>query len=244
MRPLSAAQLLDAWERGLSAPKCRRALPLLAAASLDSSTETAAALTIGERDRSLLTLREWTFGQQLASVAICPKCSERLEWMIDTRVLRVSPEAELSAAASFEIDDYQISFRVPNTLDVEAAAAGEDAVDARRRLLERCVTAATYDGVNVPAADLPDKLVHEIARRMGQADPQADVQMELTCPACSHCWQVIFDIEAFFWSEIDAWSQRLLSEVHLLACAYGWRESDILNLTPWRRQFYLGLVTG
>jgi hypothetical protein len=31
-------------------------------------------------------------------------------------------------------------------------------------------------------------------------------------------------------------------EVHLLASAYGWRESDILAMTPWRRQLYLELV--
>ncbi|HSB10234.1 MAG TPA: phage baseplate protein, partial [Blastocatellia bacterium] len=32
--------------------------------------------------------------------------------------------------------------------------------------------------------------------------------------------------------------------VHTLASAYGWRESDILNLSPWRRQLYLTLVNG
>ena len=32
------------------------------------------------------------------------------------------------------------------------------------------------------------------------------------------------------------------SEVHVLASSYGWRESDILNMSAWRRQYYLDLI--
>src|ERR1043166_10343738 len=79
MRPLSAAQLLAAWERGLGETRWRRALPLLAASSSDS-TEGVAVLSVGERDRRLLQLREWVFGSELGSVANCESCGERLEW--------------------------------------------------------------------------------------------------------------------------------------------------------------------
>jgi hypothetical protein len=77
---------------------------------------------------------------------------------------------------------------------------------------------------------------------MGEADPQAEVQLALACPACRHQWQVSFDIVSYFWSEINARSQRLLWEVHALASAYGWREADILAISPQRRQFYLEMV--
>ena len=40
----------------------------------------------------------------------------------------------------------------------------------------------------------------------------------------------------------DAWALRTLAEVHRLASAYGWREQDILALSPARRQLYLGMV--
>jgi hypothetical protein len=33
-----------------------------------------------------------------------------------------------------------------------------------------------------------------------------------------------------------------LREVHTLAWAYGWREADILAMSPARRQFYIELV--
>ena len=77
---------------------------------------------------------------------------------------------------------------------------------------------------------------------MAEVDPQADVQMDLTCPACGHQWQALFDIESFFWREISAWANRILREVHALASAYGWRESDILSMSTWRRQTYLNLI--
>jgi hypothetical protein len=244
MRPLTAAQLLDAWEQGLSEPACRRALPLLAAASSDTSTESVAVLSIGERDRWLLVLREWTFGPQLASVASCSECSERLEWTVDTADLWMAKQAELPGELSLEVDDYRVSFRVPNSLDLAAIAGCAEAETARRSLLERCISAVQLEGDDISSSDLPDPVVNAVINRMGEADPHADMQVELACPVCGHCWRALFDIESFFWSEINAWAQRILSEVHTLARAYGWREKDILNLSPWRRQFYLGLVGG
>ena len=241
MRPLSAAQLLEAWERGLGETRWRRALPLLAASS-DSSTEGVAVLSVGERDRRLLKLREWVFGSELGSVANCESCAERLEWTVDTKSLLAAPPALTDGA--FTYDDYEIAFRLPNTLDLEAVAQSADAEVGRAVLLQRCVTSSTKAGVEVGPAALPAAVTDALAVRMAEVDPQADVQMDLTCPACGHRWQALFDIESFFWTELQSWAQRILSEVHLLACAYGWREKDILELSAWRRQFYLGLVSG
>jgi hypothetical protein len=41
---------------------------------------------------------------------------------------------------------------------------------------------------------------------------------------------------------VAARAQRLLMEVHLLARAYSWRESDILAMSPARRNAYLQQV--
>ncbi len=240
MRPLSAAQLLEAWERGLAETRWRRALPLLAA-SADSSTEGVAALPVGERDRRLLKLREWIFGNELGSVADCTSCGERLEWTVETTSLMVSAEAK--SEGTFASDDYEVRFRLPNTLDLEAVAQSADAELGRKMLLERCVTSVLQDGTEVGPAQLPASVTEVLAQRMSEVDPQADMQMNLACPACGHAWQALFDIESFFWTELHAWAQRILSEVHVLACAYGWREKDILELSAWRRQFYIELAT-
>jgi hypothetical protein len=89
---------------------------------------------------------------------------------------------------------------------------------------------------------LPDHIVTVVATQMAAADPQADVELALSCPACAHGWQVVFDIADFFWQEIHAWAKVMLRSVHTLARAYGWREADVLALTPTRRQFYLELA--
>ncbi len=55
-------------------------------------------------------------------------------------------------------------------------------------------------------------------------------------------FSVAFDIVSFLWNELNAWAIRTLREVHILASAYGWSETDILAMSPWRRQFYLEVL--
>jgi len=245
MRPLSAAQLLDAWERGLSEPVWRRVFPTLSVAYPDCSFDALAALSIGERDRRLLTLRQLTFGSQLASVANCSRCGETLEWNVEVTELVMQSAQEPAASLSVDVDNYHVRFRLPNTLDLAGIVHSgfADAVSARQRLLENCILGAEQKGEDVSASALPDSVTTAIVARMAEADPQADLQVDLACPACGEEWRAQFDIESFFWSELCSWAQRILSEVNRLARAYGWSETEILNLSPWRRQFYLSLAS-
>ena len=109
-----------------------------------------------------------------------------------------------------------------------------EAEDGRRALLRRCLLAES--------GELPDDLIETIEERMAEADPQARVLLDLSCPACQRRWQAPFDIDAYFWSELDAWSRRTLREVHALASAYGWSEAEILGMSAARRHLYLGMV--
>ncbi|MEL7046258.1 MAG: phage baseplate protein, partial [Pseudomonadota bacterium] len=74
---------------------------------------------------------------------------------------------------------------------------------------------------------------------MEWADPQGNVELDITCPSCAEQWQSPFDIVAYLWSELEAWGQRLLGDIHALASAYGWTEAEVLAVTPWRRRQYL-----
>ena len=218
---------------------------MLAAAYLDCSFDALAALSIGERDRRLLTLRQLTFGSQLASVANCTQCGETLEWTVETTDLVMQSPAEPPASLSVDVDDYRVRFRLPNTLDIAVLANANwaDAAAARQRLLENCILNAEQKGEDVLASALPVSVTTVIVKRMAEADPQADLQVDLSCPACGEEWRAQFDIESFFWNEMCLWAQRILSEVHRLARAYGWSETEILGLSPWRRQFYLSLAS-
>jgi hypothetical protein len=137
---------------------------------------------------------------------------------------------------------YEVQFRLPNSLEVLAIAHAPDVTLARRVLFDRCVLRATRDGNTVPASDLPDEAVSAVAAQMALVDPQANIQLALTCPACAHQWLAAFDIAAYLWAEVDTWAARVLREVHILASTYGWREADILRMSPLRRQIYLEMI--
>jgi uncharacterized protein (UPF0212 family) len=239
MRSLTAQELLDAWERGLGEPPVRRALALLAPACPETPPEELARESVGRRDGRLLTLREWTFGPRLVSLAACPACGERLETAFDVADIRVEVPERTEEPLSLSVAGHDLRFRLPNSLDLAALVPGQD---ARRLLLGRCLLAAP--GAEVDVEKLPEAVLQGVADRMAAADPQGDVQLALQCPACGHAWPAAFDIVSFFWAEVDAWARVLLHEIHTLASAYGWRETDILALTPWRRRSYLELIRG
>jgi hypothetical protein len=138
--------------------------------------------------------------------------------------------------------EQEVHFRLPTLRDLRDAVALKDAGQARRHLLQACVLKMTRDGLEVPVDLLPEEIAQEVERQQAQADPQADIRLDLSCPSCGHSWQESFDIAAFFWTEIDARAQRLLQEVHQLASAYGWSEAAILALSSARRQLYLEML--
>jgi len=240
MRALTASNLLSVWERASRQPPVERALLLLGAACPERTAEELAQLPIGQRDSLLVALREWTFGSQLVSRLLCQKCGERLELALKISDIRVVRETENAAALTVNSGGFEVLFRLPNSDDIRAVTLAADD-DPEQILLRRCVLRVTEDGVERSADELPRTMIDLVAEDMAAADPSC-VPLSLACAACSHQWQVGFDIVSYFWTEVNAWANRILREVHLLASRYGWRESDILAMSPWRRQCYLEMV--
>jgi hypothetical protein len=209
-----------------------------------------AKLSIGQRVACLLTLREWTFGPRLMGLATCTNCAARLEMTFNVSDIRVAPATrqgrseEVVGMFPLSVADYEVRFRLPNSSDLAATADQGDIAAVRDHVLERCLLTVRHNGEETSINQLPASVVDALVERMAQADPQANVQLALICPACGHQWQANFDIASFFWSEINAWAPRILREVHILASIYGWREGDILALSPGRRQMYLEMVSG
>jgi hypothetical protein len=216
-----------------------RALLLLGAACPEQTPEALAQLSIGRRDSLLLHLREQTFGSQFVSRLVCQKCGEQLELAFRVSDIEVGEETSDAETLILNSDGYEVMFRLPNSEDVRAATIAVD--DREQLLLQRCLLRVSKHGVEQSAADLPMSLVETVVDRMAKADPQS-VPLSLVCAACSHKWFMGFDIVSYFWSELNAWADRMLREVHLLASSYGWRENDILAMNPWRRQSYLEMI--
>jgi hypothetical protein len=238
LRPMTTAHLIAAWEQGLAQGPIRRALTLISAAWPEAPPESLAALPIGQRDALLLALREAAFGSHIEALAACPACGEALELTFDVDTIRAAPPSDPTLPGRLDVDGYKIGFRLPSSLDVEAVLDSESS-DASSGLLTRCLLSIKRGRRIVSAESLPATVKESIGAAMAAADPQADVRLALTCPACGHGWQATFDIAAFLWSEVHAWATRVLHDVHALAAAYGWSEADVMALSPARRQFYI-----
>jgi hypothetical protein len=238
MRTLSASELLDVWERASREHPVDRALTLLSACC-DLERQELANLPLGRRDAYLLEMYERLFGPALDAFAQCPKCGERLEYRMSTRDLILPPGND--AALVVEIQNRSLQLRLPNSLDLHAVSQSADPASAQKMLLQRCVT-GVQSGDEFQLDSLPESTLEKIGESLAQADPQAEMLIDLSCCACSHGWQVILDIERFLWVKLSALARRLLREVDSLARAYGWREHEILALSAVRRQAYLEMA--
>lgn len=243
MRALSTRELLDVWERGLAHGHERWALLLLEAACPDETPDELERLCVGRRDERLLGFREWAFGGGFTSVAACPACAEQLELSFGADDVRAPPPAE-SAPFRLSVGGHEVEFRLPDSQDLLAVSTHADVDAARLELFARCLSSARREGEEVAAGSLPAEVVNAVSEEMDRLDPQGNVRLNIDCPRCGHGWQALFDICSYLRSELDAWARRLLWEVHLLAAAYGWRESDTLALSPRRRRLYVQMVNG
>lgn len=242
MPSISPFNLLSAWETGLLQSHAERGLTLLSLIKPQSGLDELARLPLGSRDCLLLKLRERLFGPRLTGLIPCPECGESLEISFQMGDVLSSRASEPNKKHSLSVRGYDILFRPPTSLDL-IRSVGLDVESLKGNLIELCIE-VTYEGQPLSPDQIPGDILETVIKAMDDSDPQAEVQLELKCPFCGCEKLVIFDILHFLWMEIEAWAQRVLEEIHLLALAYGWSEADILAMSPLRRQAYLELVGG
>ena len=213
---LSAAATLDLWQEAEGRDPVGRALAL---ASLSGRPlDELAALPIGRRDALLLELYA---GEALDATAACPACGEQAEFSVER-------DALLARARDAKPADW----RPPDSTDVSAAAATGDAEAADRVLLERCAGSAELSAGQRAA----------FVAAVAEADPLAEVLVDVSCPACGEAFVADLDVGAFVWADVRVAARRLLLEVDALARAYGWTEAEVLALGDRRRAAYLELA--
>lgn len=244
MPTLNSANLFAAWERGLPQDPVQRALTLLAMAWPERSADEWASATIGERDEYLLRLRDEVFGSEIEATTACAACGERLVLSFTTHSIRAAPAAlpEKDGRFFLRLNSYRIDYRLPTSADLIAVTENAEG-NGREILLQRCVVVSRNEQPIDPS-QLPERILKQVIERMAAADPQAEVQIELACPACEHRRSVVFDILSYLWGELDDWAHRLLIEVHALASAYGWSEAAIMTMSARRRNLYLQMIEG
>jgi hypothetical protein len=232
MRPPTPAELLALWEAGTSLEPLDRGV--LAARAASQGLENVADWSLGRRNQALAQLHSAAFGPALSGWTRCPECGEQLEFEFDGRsVANAEPGPEEGCPVT--VGGWR--FRLPTSRDLAAATRAESEAAATRLLLSAC-----WAGPQPAAADWNEEDVRAIEERLAEADPLAEIRLRFDCPACSASFDESLDFSHFVWAKIESQAKRILRDVHLLASAYGWSESQILALSPERRTAYLDLV--
>jgi hypothetical protein len=229
MSILTQTDLLALWETGRSLHSLDQGVLAVEAASPEV-TESIADWPLGRRNRALVDLHRSLFGGPLRGWVACPRCGEKLEFAFDGHTVSAGMDAERDA--SVEVDGER--FRLPTSRDLAAVVGETDATRAAERLLRR---------LQLTGGDVwSEAQMEAVGERLAEADPLAEIRLSFTCPRCEVGFEESLDLPSFVWSEMEARARRVLSEVHVLALAYGWSEAEILRLSPARREIYLDMV--
>lgn len=248
---LSEHALLSVWEHSRRIPGSGWLNSLLAATFPRIPRPAIRDMTIVQRDRLLLQLRCLLFGDAFACSATCPHCHEHLEWSTNAAELGIDANipVDLHGVSStlhrLRVDEVDVAFREPTSNDLEIVANTDD---ADRALLKRClvqirpVQPVRQGGCAAPDELVSDAVLEQVATALQTQAEQLLPSFELACPGCGEQFSTALDIAAYLGEEINNWARGLLYTVHRLASAYGWTESDVLDLSPVRRADYLAMT--
>jgi hypothetical protein len=241
MRVLSSSDFLDLWERGRRFHPLDQCLLAIVAAFPAIPPAKLADWPLGRRNSALAAVHRACFGASLQGWLSCPRCRQKLEFELDSqRMLDEGTiderDAELGPVDPIVVGEHR--FRLPTSRDIATAAGENDSQMAVIRLVESC-----WLGTGEPPR-WSEEDIEEIGQRMALSDPMGETRMTLECPECGNHCDEILDLPSFLWTEIEAGARRLLTEIHILASAYGWAEREILSLSEPRRALYLEMVRG
>lgn len=240
---LKAHELVKLWEVAAGKQLWQKAILMLAAADPGEPMENLALLSIGHRNARLFRLRDGLFGTRMDANSCCPSCDEKVEFQLDTQVI-CNPELPLwdGGEATHYDDDSQVIFKPANSYalrDIASVVEIEGPEVAEQELLFQCVLQYKKNGIMQPVETMPEEFLDKVAEKIKDIDTHSEISCRLSCPECEHSWAESFDIANYLWHEIEIKAQIILTEVQVLARAFGWWEGDILSLSDIRRKYYL-----
>jgi hypothetical protein len=69
-----------------------------------------------------------------------------------------------------------------------------------------------------------------------------DSDLDGKCPECEKAQAIHFDLQTYLLAALAGESQRLASDVHRVATAYGWSRTEILAMTRAQRRAHVSLI--
>lgn len=230
MRRLSEAELLAVWDGSVPGEPPHARLGRVLASALPG--EPLATDTLGRRNQRLIALHADLVGGPIAARAACVHCHTDNEFEVPADAIAAAPAPTSDARATLDWDGARIVARLPTMADLDAVA-GLAPSDARGTLLAMCANALVEDEVSSALAEAFEAL-----------DPAAVVRLSISCAGCDAPLSVDVDLAAFVEASIEARVEVHLSEIDIVARAYGWSEAEILALSPARRARYVARLSG
>ncbi len=216
-------EILALWDRSVGRPRAERDAALLAAAGIDTRA------TLGAGNAALLRFRTRCFGCVWPLQARCVACGADCDFEADSLEIAQHIENERPAVTTKAERLRPLTFD-----DLAWVARRADAECPERSLVARALMCDEND--------LDDVAIANVESAIEALDPGAAVSFALVCPTCARAWRAPVDVCEAVWREIRAAAEKLILEVDALAREYGWRESDVLALSPARRAAYLQLA--
>lgn len=221
--------VLDLWDRAGRTHGPERALVLAGAPERADGP-------LGRVHELLLTLHGELSGPELTATTPCQECAETVEFTMSTVELLTLADKIVTAPPPVAHGGWTVTWRSPSARDLTAISDEWD-------LLDRCVLEArSPDGGTVAGRHLDPDVRRALSASMAEADPLAELLVDLSCPACGAEFGAGIDPADFVWTELDARARRLLLEVDALAREYGWTEREVLALSDTRRAAYLRII--
>jgi hypothetical protein len=206
-------------------------------------------LTVGDREALILHLRRLTLGERVRCVLRCPDggCGEKLDLDLNVGELLLPPYPYARQYHETTVAEngtsYRVRFRLPTGADQEAVetVARRDPQRAAGSILERCVEHVVSEGGEA-LETMPPIVAEQLPDVMADLDPQAELRLALTCPACQNGFSALLDAGTYFFQELEGETRHLYREVHTLALYYHWSEAEIMAMSTRKRDLYLGLL--
>lgn len=160
-------------------------------------------LSVAERDRALVRLRQQSLGDEVESIVWCPECEAKNEVHFHLRDLPLDFESPPERVEHGLGDGRQAVVRVPTAGDQEQLLALGFSSGAERRtwllshVLERLGDdVGPFDVQRIRG--LPIRVRSALETAIAEATPELDLTMSVRCEGCEATFTVPFEAEVFF----------------------------------------------
>jgi len=231
---LKNTDILNIWEQLIPKNNLVNAVIIVHSTLKTGQLEQYYDWSLEKLDAYLYNLRCQIFGNDFLNISSCPSCKESLEWSFEFGQLGLPDYEDTQKSYTFKYELATVEYRLPNTEDLLKSKSGFDG--------QTCIL-SVIEGNKRSLSDLSDDLLVNLQKEIEHNSLYTTLSFELSCDACNHKWNEPFEIVPYFIKEIDAYSQKLLNQVHLMSSVYGWEENNIIEMNPKKRNYYLNLIS-